>query len=100
MGLVKENFGSFIAAREDGALIGPFNPMLHFPAFDRAAWAMNKTMYEHTTPRNQCFRWPRWSPQRGSAPDIKIYGHEHLAESAGVVRSHWPVLGSSKASRQ
>ncbi len=48
MGVVKERFGSFVVAREDGALIGPFNAMLHLPAFGRAAWAMNRTMYEHT----------------------------------------------------
>ena len=49
MGVVNENFGSFVTAREDGALIGPFNAMVHFPEFGRAAWAMNKAMYEHTT---------------------------------------------------
>ena len=49
MGVVNENFGSFVTAREDGALIGPFNAMVHFPEFGRAAWAMNKAMYERTT---------------------------------------------------
>ena len=49
MGVVNQSFGSFVAMRQDGALIRPFNAMLHFPAFGRAAWAMNKTMYEHTT---------------------------------------------------
>jgi len=36
MGVVKKIFGSFITAREDGALIGPFKAMLHVPAFGRA----------------------------------------------------------------
>jgi 4-carboxymuconolactone decarboxylase len=58
MGVLKESFGSFTVAREDGALTGPFNPMLHFPAFGRAAWAMNKTMYEHR-------RWGRVSTPGG-----------------------------------
>ena len=49
MDVVKERLGSFIVAREDGALIGPFNAMLHFPAFGRAAWAMNRTMDDRTT---------------------------------------------------
>ena len=39
MGVVNENFGSFVTAREDGALIGPFNAMVHFPEFGQAAWA-------------------------------------------------------------
>ena len=42
MGVVKKIFGSFITARKDGALIGPFKAMLHVPAFGRAAWAINK----------------------------------------------------------
>src|SRR5215469_13714494 len=49
MEIVDENFGSFVVKREDGALLGPFNPMLHFPEFGRAAWAMNRTMYDKTT---------------------------------------------------
>jgi hypothetical protein len=36
MGVMNESFGSFVATREDGVLIGPFNPMLHFPVFGRA----------------------------------------------------------------
>ncbi len=28
----------FVMARPDGALVGPFNPFLHFPQFGRAAW--------------------------------------------------------------
>jgi len=44
MGVVNANCGSFVTAREDGALIGPFNAMVHFPEVGRAAWAMNKAM--------------------------------------------------------
>ena len=36
MGVMNESFGSFVATREDGVLIWPFNPMLHFPVFGRA----------------------------------------------------------------
>jgi 4-carboxymuconolactone decarboxylase len=84
MGVVKESFGSFIAAREDGALIGPFNAMLHFPAFGRAAWAMNKTMYERTTlPKSVLQVAVLVTGTRLGARD-QSYGHEPLAERAGV----------------
>ena len=49
LSVANESFGSFVTMRRDGALVGPFNAMLHFPAFGRAAWAFNKTMYDHTT---------------------------------------------------
>ncbi len=84
MGVVKESFGSFIAAREDGALIGPFNAMLHFPAFGRAAWAMNKTMYERTTLPKSVLQVAVLVTGTRLGARYQIYGHEHLAESAGV----------------
>jgi Enoyl-CoA hydratase/isomerase len=84
MGVVKESFGSFIAAREDGALIGPFNAMLHFPAFGRAAWAMNKTMYERTTLPKSVLQVAVLVTGTRLGAGYQIYGHEHLAASAGV----------------
>lgn len=84
MGVVQENFGSFISTREDGALIGPFNAMLHFPAFGRAAWAMNKTMYEHTTLPKSVLQIAVLVTGTRLGARYQIYGHEHLASSAGV----------------
>ena len=84
MSVVKENFGSFIVAREDGALIGPFNAMLHFPAFGRAAWAMNRTMYEHTTLPKSVLQVAVLVTGTRLGARYTIYGHEHQAESAGV----------------
>jgi 4-carboxymuconolactone decarboxylase len=34
---IAKNFKGFIAIREDGALLGPWNPWLHEPAFGRAS---------------------------------------------------------------
>ena len=84
MGVVKESFGSFIVTRQDGALIGPFNAMLHFPEFGRAAWAMNKTMYEHTTLPKSVLQVAVLVTATRLGARYQIYGHEHLAESAGV----------------
>lgn len=49
MSVVNKNFGSFVSMRRDGALIGLFNAMPHFPTFGRAALDFNKKMYEETT---------------------------------------------------
>jgi 4-carboxymuconolactone decarboxylase len=87
MGVVNENFGSFVTTREDGALIGPFNPMLHFPAFGRAAWAMNKTMYKHTTLPKSVLQIAVLVTGTRLRARYQIYGHEHLAESAGVPKA-------------
>ncbi|MGH9355776.1 MAG: carboxymuconolactone decarboxylase family protein [Terriglobia bacterium] len=84
MDVVKESFGSFIVTRQDGALIGPFNAMLHFPVFGRAAWAMNKTMYKHTTLPKSVLQVAVLVTGTRLGATYQIYGHEHLAESAGV----------------
>jgi 4-carboxymuconolactone decarboxylase len=83
-GVVKESFESFIATRKDGALIGPFNAMLHFPAFGRAAWAMNKTMYNRTTLPQSVLQVAVLVTGTRLGARYQIYGHEHLAQSAGV----------------
>jgi 4-carboxymuconolactone decarboxylase len=35
---IAKNFKGFIAMRDDGALLGPWNPWLHEPAFGKASW--------------------------------------------------------------
>jgi 4-carboxymuconolactone decarboxylase len=99
LGVVNENFGSFITEREDGALIGPFNPMLHFPAFGRAAWAMNKTMYEHTTLPKSVLQIAVLVTGTRLQARYQIDGHEHLAESAGVSTAKIATIVAGNARR-
>ena len=37
----------FVSKREDGALVGPFAPMLRFPQFGGPAWAYTKVLIEN-----------------------------------------------------
>jgi len=84
MSVGKESFGNFAASRENGALIGPFNAMLRFPAFGRAAWAMNKTMYEHTTLPKSVLQVAVLVTGTRRGASYQNHGHEHLAKDAGV----------------
>ena len=96
MGVVKGSFGSFITAREDGALMGPFNPMLHFPAFGRTAWAMNKTMYENTTLPNSVLQVAVLVTGTHLGARYQIYGHEHLAATAGVATAKIATIAAGE----
>jgi 4-carboxymuconolactone decarboxylase len=87
MAVANQRFGSFVATRQDGALIGPFNPMLHFPAFGRAAWAFNKTIYGHTTLANSVLQVAVLVTGTRLGARYQIYGHEHLAQNAGLPRA-------------
>ena len=41
---ISSNFNAFIAVRDDGALMGPWNPWLHEPAIGKAIWDLTLAM--------------------------------------------------------
>ncbi|HUO23502.1 MAG TPA: carboxymuconolactone decarboxylase family protein [Caulobacteraceae bacterium] len=41
---ISSNFNAFKAVREDGALMGPWNPWLHEPAIGKAIWDLTLAM--------------------------------------------------------
>ena len=43
------NFNAFKAEREDGALLGPWNPWLHEPAIGKAIWDLTLSMTANAT---------------------------------------------------
>ncbi len=44
---IAKNFKGFIAIREDGALLGPWNPWLHEPAFGKASWDLVRALADN-----------------------------------------------------
>ena len=41
---ISSNFNAFKTVRDDGALIGPWNPWLHEPVIGKAIWELTKAM--------------------------------------------------------
>src|SRR5258708_1900379 len=41
---IAENFQGFVNIRDDGALLGPWNPWIHDPKFGKAVWELTKAM--------------------------------------------------------
>ena len=39
-----ESFKGFVAIRDDGALLGPWNPWLHEPSFGKASWDLVRAL--------------------------------------------------------
>lgn len=77
-------FKNFMFMKEDGELIGPFNAMLHFPKFGAAAWAMNKTLYDHTRLPSSVLQVCVLVTGAHMKARYQIFGHEQLAANAGV----------------
>ena len=46
---VEEHLSGFVSKEENGALVGPFNPMIHFPQFGSALWDYNTALSASST---------------------------------------------------
>lgn len=46
---IASNFNDFKTVREDGALMGPWNPWLHEPVIGKAVWELTKAMTARAT---------------------------------------------------
>jgi 4-carboxymuconolactone decarboxylase len=84
MGVVVDNFGDLVFQRDDGALIGPFNAWLHFPAIGRAAWAFNKAMYQNTVLSPAIHQLVILVTAARYGARYEIYGHEYFGRRAGI----------------
>jgi len=82
--VIDENFSALVAARKDGALIGPFNGWLHFPQFGKPAWAYNRAMYEHATLPPAIHQLVILVTAAKFGARYQIYGHELFAAQAGL----------------
>ena len=81
---VAEHLNGFVSKREDGALVGPFAPMLRFPQFGGPAWRYTKALIENS-------KLPKPAHEvailvTGAAFDSRyeLYSHERVAEQAGL----------------
>ena len=77
-------FANFQFMKKGGELIGPFNAMLHFPQFGAAAWAMNKTTYDHTKLPKSVLQICVLITGSHMKARYQVFGHEQLAVDAGV----------------
>ncbi len=41
---ITANFQGFVNVRDDGALLGPWNPWIHEPKFGKPVWELTKAM--------------------------------------------------------
>ena len=41
---IAANFQGFVSVRDDGALMGPWNPWIHEPKFGKPVWELVKAM--------------------------------------------------------
>lgn len=82
--VIAEHLQGFMSSRPDGALIGPFAPMLHFPQFGRPAWDYTKALIEHATLSKTVREVAILATGACFQARYELYAHEHVAEAVGL----------------
>ena len=81
---VRRHLHGFQSEREDGALIGPFPAMLHFPQFGRAAWSVFTALSENTTLPKNAHEVAILVTGARFHSRYELYSHERVAAQAGL----------------
>jgi alkylhydroperoxidase family enzyme len=82
--VIERGFGELIARRPDGALIGPFNGWLHFPCYGRAAWALNRSLWEHRVLPPEVHQLIIIVTAAKFGARYEMYGHEYFGKLSGL----------------
>ncbi|MGB0123980.1 MAG: hypothetical protein WA419_01275 [Silvibacterium sp.] len=81
---IESHFKGFISKRADGALIGPFNAMLHFPQFGTANWEYIAALSEHSTLPKSAHEVAILVVGAHYSSRYELYAHEHVAALSGL----------------
>lgn len=84
----------FTMAREDGAMLGPYNAMLHFPMYGSAVWAVNTALSKHTTLPKAVHEIAILVTGSRFSARYEIYAHEFTAAKAGLSLSQVSALAA------
>ncbi len=82
--VIAEHLKGFVSERRDGALVGPFPPMLHFPQFGASAWAYAKALIEQAKLPKAVREVAILATGARFSSRYELYAHEHVAQSTGL----------------
>ncbi len=74
----------FVSHRDDGALVGPFAPMLRFPAIGRAAWTYTKALIDNATLPKPAHEVAILATGAVFGSRYELYAHERVADGVGL----------------
>lgn len=81
---IEAHFKGFRAIDEDGALIGPWNPMLHYPQFGKPVWEYIKAMANDPTLPGNVREVIILAVGQKFLALYEIYAHTRVAELKGL----------------
>jgi 4-carboxymuconolactone decarboxylase len=74
----------FVSSRPDGALVGPFSPMLNFPAWGGPAWEFTKSLMDHTTLPKAPHEVAILVTGAAAGARYELYAHERVAAATDL----------------
>ena len=74
----------FVSKRDDGALVGPFAPMLRFPQFGGPAWLYTKALIENSKLPKPAHEAAILATGAALNSRYELYAHERVADAAGL----------------
>lgn len=83
-GMIAEHLKGFVSSRADGALVGPFAPMLRFQPYGRAAWDYTKALIQHTVLPKPAHEVAILATGAAFNSRYELYAHEAVGEAAGL----------------
>jgi len=81
---IEKGFRGFATAREDGALMGPWNPWLHEPRIGRAVWELIKALSVVSTLPDPCRQIAILVTGAHFHAGYEIYAHVAVAQRDGL----------------
>ena len=84
MAEIAEHLKGYVSKREDGALVGPFAPMLRFPQFGGLAWAYTKVLIENSKLPKPAHEVAILVTGAAFNSRFELYAHERVAGQAGL----------------
>ena len=77
--MVAEHLQGFVSEREDEALVGPFAPMLRYPAWGVGAWRQTRSLMEHTVLPKAAHEIAILVTGAAHGARYELYAHERVA---------------------
>lgn len=81
---IAKHLKGFVSKRADGALVGPFAPMLRFPQFGQPAWTYTKALIENSKLPKRPHEVAILVTGACFNSRYELYAHEQVAEQAGL----------------
>jgi 4-carboxymuconolactone decarboxylase len=93
---IESSFKGFAAINENGALLGPWNPWLHYPKFGGPAWALVQAVSASPTLPKPIREVAILVTGAKFGAAYEIYAHVRVAQLGGL---RWIAMLGQKSSR-